>query len=416
MKGKEYFKQRLSDIYEFSLIDYLSGEGSLQLENSDIHVKWELCVDVSGQMLLIISCNKSLQTSQGTKFNRFNINGTSYDEDWKIECEDVILYSKSYRWNGSNELYTYFGSPDLINLYIKKFQGKVDRVKAYISNFNFIGLEFSDYEDGSNLDKFDCKIQTKTFTFRLLQASKKLIELIQVARIPNAVLSTVSVPILAYEDFENSLKELNSLCWFISFLSLNTCFSPMTEMFFNDKLVQIRLDKRIALPFCRESLIDNLKIDAGIIIFLEQYYEKYLELERNLDFNTVVSQLLELQNIFHIEVKFATLIMAYEYLLSRFLVDKGITEEKMLNYNIQQKLGKANKYLKFIPANSGDYLRDSIRNPLFHQGSLPFLSLTDKLQEFDTYYELLIKIILKVLGYQGKYISRINYHVVDLSQ
>lgn len=53
-----------------------------------------------------------------------------------------------------------------------------------------------------------------------------------------------------------------------------------------------------------------------------------------------------------------------------------------------------------------DTLRASVRNPLFHQGEIPLLSLEEKIDFFQKYYDLLIRIILRILNYTGDYMCR----------
>ncbi|MEH2125835.1 hypothetical protein [Nostoc sp.] len=69
-----------------------------------------------------------------------------------------------------------------------------------------------------------------------------------------------------------------------------------------------------------------------------------------------------------------------------------------------------NSYLRFIPSEmTKDTLRESIRNPLFHQGEIPDFDIYDQIDVFNKYYDLLIKIILKVLDYTGKYVSLLTH-------
>ena len=87
----------------------------------------------------------------------------------------------------------------------------------------------------------------------------------------------------------------------------------------------------------------------------------------------------------------------------------------MSNYNIQQKIGKANGYLRFIPAGQlGDALREGIRNPLFHQGMIPAMSSDEVYSTYVGYFDLLLRMILRVLKYTGKFISRVTYRPINV--
>lgn len=108
------------------------------------------------------------------------------------------------------------------------------------------------------------------------------------------------------------------------------------------------------------------------------------------------------------EVKWSNLILAFEYFLSFYLeVSCGLTSEEVRKIkSIEQKLKKANGWLRFIPEiYLNEKLRKEIRNPLFHSGeifSIPFEELVDLYYEF---LDLLVRIVFRSLGYTGKYSS-----------
>lgn len=111
----------------------------------------------------------------------------------------------------------------------------------------------------------------------------------------------------------------------------------------------------------------------------------------------------------YIDLKLATMIMAYEYLLLKYLLEKGKDKDK-IGKNIQQKLRQINEFLRFIPSElMGDELRDLVRNPLSHQGEIPSLTCREKINLFKPYYNLLIIVILRILDYKGQYVSVITH-------
>lgn len=108
------------------------------------------------------------------------------------------------------------------------------------------------------------------------------------------------------------------------------------------------------------------------------------------------------------------MIMAYEYITFKYLLNKELTQDN-IGDNIQKKLYQLNKYLRFIPSEMmKDNLRDSVRNPLFHQGRITLLTLSEKIDLFKKYYDLLIQIILRILSYNGEYISRVTHNPSQL--
>jgi hypothetical protein len=104
------------------------------------------------------------------------------------------------------------------------------------------------------------------------------------------------------------------------------------------------------------------------------------------------------------------MLMAYEYLLFEYLLSQGLSQEEIKETNVLHKLKMANKFLRFIPSNmTNDTLRESVRNPLFHQGDIPSLTLEKKIEIFKSYYDLMIRIILRILNYSGEYMSVITH-------
>jgi hypothetical protein len=52
---EEYFKKRLSDVYDLSVIKYMNGEGFIEYNDIKLQVEWELNISVEGRILLVLS-------------------------------------------------------------------------------------------------------------------------------------------------------------------------------------------------------------------------------------------------------------------------------------------------------------------------------------------------------------------------
>ena len=72
--------------------------------------------------------------------------------------------------------------------------------------------------------------------------------------------------------------------------------------------------------------------------------------------------------------------------------------------------------MKFIPAHLlGKSLRNGVRNPLFHQGDIPDMNMDEKYDLYTEYLDLLVRITLRILKYDGKYITPVgNYSVKNV--
>ncbi|MEH1832164.1 MAG: hypothetical protein V7L29_08830 [Nostoc sp.] len=271
--------------------------------------------------------------------------------------------------------------------------------RAYFSNFNFSSV---DCERG-----FFVNLNGKKLCFQMLENSNRIIDLIDIERINNAIVSAVSIPINYDEDINVIENEIQVISWFLSFLSMNTNFSPLIEYLMDDKIVQYSIENTVKNCFIRNRLIDNYHINEGIPKAFNECYQHYKNLQSNMDINTIIGLLVEIKQQKYIDLKIASMLMAYENITLKYLLSQGLDENK-IGKNIQQKLGQLNKHLdKFIPNNmiKDDKLRNSVRNPLFHQGEIPKLSLDEKINFFKDYFDLLIRIILRILKYNGEYIS-----------
>lgn len=111
-----------------------------------------------------------------------------------------------------------------------------------------------------------------------------------------------------------------------------------------------------------------------------------------------------------LETKIAGLLLSYEYVLTNYLLSIGLGQSKVLDLSIKDKLYRLNNDLRFIPSRLlGDKIRTNVRNPLFHTGELTLLNTSEKIEFFKEYFDLLIQIVLKLLGYSGEYISPIDF-------
>lgn len=394
MLGQKYFEKRLGDIYQYSRIAYKSGDGRA----NEREYSWELCVDVCGNIIFVLSSNDLLQdVSNISKIDHFS--GTSGDDIWDITCSDIHILSKEF---GISQKPALFSLPNSIVLARRdQTESVINLAKAYFSNFDFFRV---DCEQG-----FSININNKNLCFQTLGVSKKFIELIDVGRIPNAILSHVSIPVDKNDNISVIEEEARSISWFLSLLSLNSNFIPIIEYLSNNQILQYSIENTVKNLYCRSYIVDNFRIEEGIPKAFETCYENYKSWQAKIDINSLIGFLVEINQQKYIDLKLAAMLMAYEYLLLKYLLEKGMSQNKIGN-NIQQKLRQVNHYLCFIPSEMmSDTLRDSVRNPLFHQGEIPLLKLTDKINLFKKYYDLLIRIILRILDYKGQYVSVVTH-------
>jgi hypothetical protein len=364
---------------------------------SKYRIFWELCIDISGNIIFILHAKQPIYDLVNlSQVNSFS--GMSDDEIWEIECTELHFLSHTGEISHGYRL-TFFYLPSSITLKIKDLATRHPNLaKAYFSNFKFSGIE--------NEGIFFVNINSKIICFEMLENSNEIIELINIQRISNAITSQVSITINQDENIDFIKNEITSISWFLSLLNLNLNFTPIIEYYANDEVVRYDIENTAKNTFNDHYIIDNFRIDGGIPKAFNDCYANYKTLDYELEVNKFIGFLAEINQQKYIEIKFATMIMAYEYLLFKYLSHKG----ENIGDNIQQKLRQLNKHLRFIPNEMmDDTLRGSVRNPLFHQGEIPLLSLSEKRKIFKSYYDLLIKIILIIIGYKGEYMSIVTH-------
>ena len=416
MLGQNYFANRLGDVYKYSRIQYQSGKG---ISNKNIKYCWELCIDHAGNIIFVLCPDKiSNSLTNITKTNIQFFSGTSRDGKWELEC--IALKCLAYELEITKKS-TFFYLPQSVTLKRKtKVTQNPNLAKAYFSNFNFVTF---DCNQGFlvNLRKpplqsslscipfilFQYKsLQNKKLCFQMLSESKQLIELIEIGRINHSILSQVIIPINKYENIQFIEKQAESISWFVSLINLNSNSIPIIEYLSGDDIIQYSIKNTVKNSFKKNYIIDNLHIDGGIPKAFHDCYENYQIWQSKIDINKFIDYLVEINQQDYIDLKWSTMILAYEYFLTKYLIEQNSLSQDETDTNIQGKLRLFNKHLRFIPRNMiKDKLRKSVRNPLFHQGEIVCMNTEDKISFFNDYYDLLIKIVLRTLGYTGKYMS-----------
>lgn len=398
MLGKDYFANRLGDIYKYSRIPYKSGKCVSNQENNYF---WELCVDVSGNIIFVLHSNTITDCTLRISCIQ-SISGMCDDEVWEITSTNIVIQKITTSFQENSVLTTYFCIPNSIILKLK-CQAPINfsLVRGYLSNFSFSNRSFA------------AKVDDKEIQFQMLETSKNIIELIEVKRIDNALLSILEVPVKESEDIDNIKAEITSISFFVSLLSANLNSVPIIEYISEDMVSQILIENTNKKSFHTKFIIDNFKISQGIPNAFNEIYQNYKAYQSEICLDIIINFIAEINQTKHINLKLAIMLMAYEYLLLKYFISKGLARDK-IGDNIQKKLNQINYYLRFIPSEMmKDTLRESIRNPLFHQGEIPDFDIYEKIDIFNKYYDLLMKIILKVLSYTGKYVSLLTHEPTD---
>lgn len=261
MLGQKYFERRLSDIYKYSRIAYKCGKGTTNHKE----YFWELCVDACGNIIFVLSSSNSLQNLDNTS-NIEYFSGVSNDDIWDLNCTDIRILSTEVE---VSKKLIIFSLPSSIILKRKNWSLKsvtFTSAKAYFSNFDFSRV---DCERG-----FSAHVDGKKVCFQTLKTRKDLIKLIDIGRIQNSLLSSVSIPVDKNESPSAIEEDARSISWFLSLLNLNLTCIPIIEYHsFDREILQYSVNNTVKYPFCRSYIIDNSDIEEGIPKAFESCYK-----------------------------------------------------------------------------------------------------------------------------------------------
>ncbi len=394
MVGQDYFRGRLGDIYELSPIPYLSGTGTLFREGTGHDAEWELNADITGNHVLVLTLHDYLNfdslAQPGGAFVECTFRGTTTDGEWAVHSSAVIVPGMSIVETGQ-VLYCQFRQMRLEKHGAAKCPTEI---QAQIMNFSF------------SPGRFRIQVQGREVVFALSPSESTIRRLLESKRIDRAVLSTVSIPING--DLSEARHVLGHIGQMLSISNLNANFSPIYLELAEGCVVATEILGCVTSPYHRNVVIDNLYVRNGLCSFIEATYDTYVRLDNSWDLRKLVSNLLGMYEGKFLENKIAGLILSLEYLLTKYLQAQGVLG--LADLNIQQKIRQTNSTLRFIPAAlQGDDLRSGVRNPLFHQGEIVIADHNDLIRTYAEYSNLLFRILFRILGYGGQFISRVNY-------
>ena len=409
MRGQDYFRDRLREIYEFSPIPYLSGEGELEHGTRTVRVRWEVCVPITGDPLFALSSAVRALIPQeqwcwpSRSFNQGTLRGHLASGE-TVSATGVIVTGVSLSSTAQDITYAaHFRQFEIIHQ-----ERAPTAIVAEMRNFTFLGTEQVIRGEGWYLGRFRTVLPSRTVVFEMKPEHERIESLIKSERIDRAILSEARIPLLGSEQHNDVWSILSNLEWLLSFLTLNRINSPIVRWLDGDAICRTTISDWFSDCYRHVEIMDNLRVPGGLKICLEQVYPNFAALDQTLGLRHLVDKLLQSVDQTSIDFQLAGLILSFEYLCTRYLTSQGSPPGDASS--IQDKLRAANRYLRFIPSGLlDDTLRNNIRNPLFHTGAIPNTDMDALLGWYREYFELLIQIIFMILGYRGEYISRLNY-------
>jgi hypothetical protein len=433
MLEESYFQNRLGDIYEYAPIKYMNGTGLLKYNNEKINTTWELVISITGEIIFILSAYSNnykvnfplKMTDANRRFVNFQFDGISKSSQWNIHVKELNVYK--IKSNLINFIDNFFCIAKKISLKkISKHCLEINNLTGLIYNFDFLeDPPYSEYievaESGTKttkkiIDSIRFNYQNKDIIFKHIDDKVKIIDLLTIRRIDRALLSSINIPVLHNETIDDNNQLIKSITLLLSLINVNTSNTPIIYYLHDNEIVEINILDLVSSPYHRSVIIDNNHIHCGISNFFEQILDKVSEFDSNYNLNVVLAGLQGMYEGKYLENKIASLVLLYELILTKYL---KINQPKLKNLekkSVLQKIKLFNDDFKFIGSDLLDdkLVRIEVRNNLFHLGYLPSLDSSQKIEFFQNYYDLLIQIIFKILGYKGEYISPMNKEVKNI--
>lgn len=144
--------------------------------------------------------------------------------------------------------------------------------------------------------------------------------------------------------------------------------------------------------------------------FLNETLGSFLADEPALSFSNTFAYLEQARTSPVVEGRIVFSVLALETLTYRLCLRLGRTPEQLADTNVQQKLDTVRGRLRmgFIDKQFADDARKTVRNPLMHSGVIPTLSMPEKVEWADELYALAFRMLLFLLGYQGRWYDPAN--------
>ncbi len=323
--------------------------------------------------------------------------------DWKIKADNISFANVLSTESAASKKHYYemilqgdtqielLGTENLDNV----------TVRSHILNFDFKHLVVADFTDGActTINQFKVQTEDRHFTFT---CDDKIIDLVKNGKLSYAI--TTIIDLESDSNLDDKTEESLILGEFLSLMNGTYLGIPMMEYHQGENTVGYKIYDCPKNKYSNNfQAVPHNRIAVGIKKAIAENFNKYKELRNSLGLNRFVELYCELSGTIITEIRLSIMLLSYEYLLTKYLIEiAGEDEGKVQDWSIQSKLGTINKYLRFIKGDAPKILRKDIRNPLFHQGYIPYTSEKELWGYFTKYRNLLVKIFLKILDYTGE--------------
>jgi len=281
-----------------------------------------------------------------------------------------------------------------------------------LTNFVFMGCEYSRWEGGISLDKFTTKLDGMKLTFKHLQGYRSTVK--DLTRSRDGAVTAEAIATVSSASMKQVDELVGDALVLLSYATGTYIAAIYQDVYSSDALIKSTLYFAKTGPYVPDMwIIDaNNLYDCDLQIFLETCYPRLNELKSDLGLNVVLEFLVLANQSGYLEVRFLLYSVAAECLLSylpSYLKKIGETGDMS---SFRSKMKNILEHFNMAYRESElDFIR--IRDHVVHTGRFP--SNVDPSKETDKLGNLLDRTVLTILGYKGKfYLNRTNRYAREV--
>lgn len=313
-------------------------------------------------------------------------------------------------------------SRDRITIEYSSQQNSTAELRHGLTNFLFRGCQASRSASRISFDKFTAAIEGLSVTYQLLPDFHETADTLRQDTLLTAEAITQVKP--------NELDRANDVVYdslmLLSLANGNYIASIYEDLFQEGSLVKTVLKPvKTMTYYAHDHCIDTDNLVAcDLQTFLETTFKDYRRLKQDLGLAIVLEYYLQAKRAALLELKYLVAVVGVECLLTYVpsyfsKIGKWKLGSGSLDWivsKIRRRPGRRSLRRKMIallehfsiPYEQSDLRFIKIRNALVHTGKLP--RSVDRVEAFDVLIHFIDRVLLRVLGYQGKfYLNRVNH-------
>lgn len=370
------------------------------------HFEAQFFIPPQGDCLILINSQSGLSRKDLLTESELTIVGNTSEEHFTAYCPELRV--KAYSEFKETPAWI-VGSP--INKPMTIEYGPspppISKVDALINGFDF-SLGNAEWEGSPIIRTMPSGIPVE---FRWRKSRTLLRRLLDCE-----IIHTSALCHLSFEAWEGSSEEeivkfvhsVASLC--IYAVGQYTGVPLITLSDSDGKPVKRIINSPIESKFRQRGALDERYVPNGTLLLFEQCFDEHIRMcASNLPWRKLSSYCAAIEDAPTLEQKFASLMMALEFLLRNSLMEgaTNLAAAQVERLTFSELIGAAKKYLGWkVPKHyAAAGLVRLIRNAVMHGGDLPIKDSREFRETFDKWKLFLFRRVLIRLGYRGKVLS-----------